>query len=57
MAPIRGSTRRTRARQDRQAALRNEFEETFGISAEGQDLSQYVDHDNSDDDFNLEEEE
>jgi hypothetical protein len=57
MAPIRGSTRRTRARQDRQAALRNEFEETFGISAECQDLSQYVNHDNSDDEFNLEEEE
>jgi hypothetical protein len=56
MPPIHGGTRRTIARQVRQAAIRNELEETFGISAEGQDLSQYVDHDNSDDDFNLEEE-
>jgi hypothetical protein len=56
MPPIGGGTRRTRARQVRQAAIRNEFEETFSISAEGQDLSQYVDHDNSDDNFNLEEE-
>ena len=44
-------------RQVRQAAISNEFEETFGISAECQDLSQYVNHDNYDDDFNLEEEE
>jgi hypothetical protein len=53
MAPIRGSTRRTRARLDRQAALRNEFEETFGISADGHDLSQFIDH-SDDDDFNEE---
>jgi hypothetical protein len=53
MAPIRGSTRRTRARQDRQAALRNEFKETFGISADGHDLSQFIDH-SDDDDFNEE---
>jgi hypothetical protein len=52
MAPIRGSTRRTRARQDRQAALRNEFEET-GISADGHDLSHFIDH-SDDDDFNEE---
>ena len=50
MAPIRGSTRRTRARQDRQAAIRNEFEEMFGISADDHDLSQFIDHDESDDD-------
>jgi hypothetical protein len=57
MPPIHGGTRRTRACQVRQAAIPNKFEETFGVStAEGQDLSQYVDHDNSDDDFNLEEE-
>jgi hypothetical protein len=50
MPPIRGGARRTRARQVRQAAIHNEFEETFGISAEGQDLSQFIDHDDSDDD-------
>jgi hypothetical protein len=56
MPPIRGGARRTRARQVRQAAISNEFEETFGISAEGQDLSQFIDHDDSDDDdFNDEE--
>jgi hypothetical protein len=56
MAPIRGSTRRTRARLDRQAALRNEFEETFGISADGHDLLQFIDHHDDSDDDNFNEE-
>ena len=53
MPPIRGGARRTRARQVRQAAIRNEFEETFGISADGHDLLQFIDH-SDDDDFNEE---
>jgi hypothetical protein len=51
MPPIRGGTRPGGHK------VRNEFEETFGISAECQDLAQYVNNDNSDDDFNLEDEE